>query len=78
MSGCRKMWAQNAKHRTNSQLQNTFKKKEILSFSVIGCSFSALHFAPTLDDTLTIVLVRKGVTVEESQSIKENLPKQLR
>ena len=51
------MWAQSAKQKTKSQLHNTFKKKEILSFSVIGSSFSALHFALTWNDTSTRGLI---------------------
>ena len=52
------MWAQSAKQKTKSQLHNTFKKKEILSFSVIGSSFSALHFALTWNHTSTRGLIR--------------------
>ena len=52
------MWAQSAKQKTKSQLHNTFKKKEILSFSVIGSLFSALHIALTWNDNSTRGLIR--------------------
>ena len=46
------MTAENAKQKTNIQLQNTFKKNEILRSSVIGCPISALRFLLSWDFTL--------------------------
>ena len=46
------MTAKNAKQKTNIQLQNIFKKKEILKSSVIVCPISALRFLLLWDFTL--------------------------
>ena len=46
------MTAENAKQKTNSQLQNSFKNIEILRSSVTGYPFSALRFLQSWDFTL--------------------------
>ena len=53
VSGCHSMWAQNTKQKTNSQLRKSCIFLSSWRCFVIGCSFSALHFAPTWDGTLT-------------------------
>ena len=54
LSGCRLMWAQNSKQKTNSPLQESFRFLSSSKRSVIGCQFSDLHFAPTWNNTLKV------------------------
>ena len=47
------MWAKNAKQKTNSRLQKSFKFLSSSRCSVVGYSFPALHYAATWDGTLS-------------------------
>ena len=72
------MTAENAKQKTNSQLQNSSKKKEILRSSVIGCPFSTLRFLLSSDFTFKVrshdCRKRKA---ENEQPITEHLEEEI-
>ena len=64
------MTAENAKQKTNNQLQNSSKKKEILRSSVIGCPFSTLRFLLSSDLTFIIPSWVQMTKVEKNEMLK--------